>query len=155
MYLPDRCRLMYRFRHRSLFSLYSRPCKTALSDLFLPAVATFSQFSVQRHQHKKLSSTRLHEFRESSDIFPEILFLEGREFLQIKLLCRISSPRHHLIHHHIQFSPRGTRTPPLRTERKMQKTHFPHYFFHISILQSPNCVMISIEIQRIGGLPNE
>ncbi len=76
MYLPDRCRLMYRFRHRSLFSLYSRPCKTALSDLFLPADQTIRVSSMD-------------------DIFLKMSFCA--EF----------------------------------------------------------CVMISIEIQRIGGLPNE
>ena len=76
LYLLDWYRLMYRFRHTSLFFLYSRPCKTDLAELFLPADQTI-------------------RFSSMDDIFLKMSFCA--EF----------------------------------------------------------CVMISIEIQRIGGLPNE
>ena len=49
--------------------------------------------------------------------------------------------------------------PPLKPQASAGKPrtagNFPHYFYYISILHSPIYVMISIEIQRIGGLPNE
>ena len=71
-----------RFRHRSLFILLSRPCRAALSERFLSGRTHFSYFSVQKHWKKKFSSMR-------DSIFPEILFLEGRECAQSKLLYRI------------------------------------------------------------------
>ena len=96
LYLPDRCRLMYRFRHRSLFSLYSRPCMTNLAELFLPAVTHFSEFSVQRHRNLKVASMKFLNFWLFFDLFPEILLhlpgnlaFVGREYVQIRLLYRI------------------------------------------------------------------
>ena len=71
-----------RFRHRSLFILFSRPCIAALIERFLSGRTHFSYFSVQKHWKQKFSSMR-------DSIFPEILFLEGRECAQSKLLYRI------------------------------------------------------------------
>ena len=71
-----------RFRHRSLFILFSRPCRAALSERFLSGRTHFSYFSVQKHWKQKFSSMR-------DSIFPEILFLEGRECAQSKILYRI------------------------------------------------------------------
>ena len=70
-----------RFRHRSLLFLYSRPCRTFFIDLFLLAKTLSSHFSVQKHQFQKNASMKY-------NIFPEILIFEGRECIQIKLLCR-------------------------------------------------------------------
>ena len=71
-----------RFRHRSLFILLSRPCRAALSERFLSGRTHFSYFSVQKHWKQKFSSMR-------NRVFLEILFLEGRECAQSKLLYRI------------------------------------------------------------------
>ena len=73
---------LIRFRHRSPFFLYSRPCGAALIERFLSGRTHFSYFSVQKHWKQEFSSMR-------NSIFPEILFLEGRECVQSKLLYRI------------------------------------------------------------------
>ena len=70
------------FRHRSLFFLFSRPCRAALSEKSLSGRTHFSYFSVQKHWKQNFSSMR-------NNIFPEILFHEGRECAQCKLLYRI------------------------------------------------------------------
>ena len=95
-YTAKKALLVYLFRHRNHFFLFSRPYRTVLIDKLFSSQVFLFLFSVQKHQFYKVASMKFLIFgfsstssRKSCCIFQKILLLRDENMFKIRLLYRI------------------------------------------------------------------